>query len=551
MEKLRPLLTHMFWIVFGFAMILPTVGWWMDTAGVDAVTEAAIGANNTAFESVPSPDSPNASWEREMRKTRNVVLERDYKKYNRYLWETQRKEMDWPDSINAYMQDRPFEGEIDTSIRRNYRKEYFKELDAAWRVVDPLTNELPAGKVIFEPSNFSPQVGPGDWPMNPPDSQEMWEVQQDIWLLKALLSAIAKVNHEFENHLHAPINTILMIKLRGGNPAALKSLSTKKNAETAGAGLTDTNTPGRFGASGGFAGGSARSEESININLDQLFGPDTLQGKASGIASAAPGEDAGVFNAARGGGGRNRLRVRRYVDDEEGAPFKTRGFAVKVIMDHSRLPDLMTQLSNLEWPAEIVLVRQQIVNRDSLQAIGGGAGRQGIRGLGRRGAFMPRRVPLRAGAQRDDRNRNNDIADMKQAASAKMNLAVVTIAGKLTLFQPPPHEDEALAATDTVENGKQKTRETTDDTDAKAADSPEAAQNAADAPTEDPAATGSPASTPQPDSKAAQSKGADNLSNDSTPDNRVPAETNGPKPPATGTNKTDKSTTSPKDDRPE
>ena len=55
----------------------------------------------------------------------------------------------------------------------------------------------------------------------------------------------------------------------------------------------------------------------------------------------------------------------------------------------------------------------------------------------------------------------------------------------------------------------------------------------------------------QPDSEGTQGKGTNNPPSDGTPDNRALAETNGSKPPATGTNETDESTTSPKDDRPE
>lgn len=450
MEKLQPLIVHKYWVIFSAALLLPTVGWWIDTAGLDGRIDAAVERNDSALQTVPPPNSPNASWPQEVAEI-NASLEEAYRQHSRYLWEVQKGERKWPKNIRSDMADIAFEGEIPLGTREIYRKEYFKELGSMHRIVDARGEENPDGKVVFDIQTFSPRVTRSDWPTEPPDSKEMWEVQQDLWLLEALLRAVAEVNRDYDNIVLAPVKQISSIELRGGNPAAL--LQTTAEGETTdevegegvtiGAGLTRAVERSKA---------EARGQMEIDVDLTELFGPDTVlptpEAEDTAAVEAEPDPFAAAFDLET-----EETLLRRYVDDEPGAPFKTRAFKMKVILDHNRLPDLIIELANMKWPAEIVRVQQQILNPDDLKVVQGGGGRSGggngnavaqlrpnLLNPGNLGAI---RRPL-GGAAPVQRNETKPV----EAAMKKPSVVEAVIAGKLTIFQPPPPEEEVNLTAD-------------------------------------------------------------------------------------------------------
>jgi hypothetical protein len=58
-----------------------------------------------------------------------------------------------------------------------------------------------------------------------------------------------------------------------------------------------------------------------------------------------------------GDGGQEPKEPPRYVDDNEEEPYRTRGFKLKVLMDHRHISDFLVALSDSNWPVEIIRVQ--------------------------------------------------------------------------------------------------------------------------------------------------------------------------------------------------
>lgn len=488
MDKLKPILNQHYWIVFVAALGVSIAGWWMASSEISAATEKAEKAADAAFQGVPDGNSPNDKFPKAVQGV-NQTLAAQNKQHNAYLWEAQVGSHQWPNSIKRDMQGVPYRGEIPKPVRNLYRKSYFPQLNDTPQIVDAFPSN-PLGTVMFELDRFSPQVGPTDWQRDPPDSETMWNVQEDLWLLRALLTAVAETNRGYDSILQSPIKEIEEIVLRGGNPDAASA----GGGAGAGAGAGDAAAGPEAAGPGALAGGNGlgipglggkaggrNGNDGVELNLDEIFGPDALNngagaGPGAGPDAAGPAElpsalGPGAFGP--GGGGRNQKNVRRYVDDVEGAPFKTRGFYLQVVMEHTKLSELMVHLANLDWPVEILRVQIEMANPDQFTMVGGGnlpgegrGARAGLPGRGRAGRRNNRRRPGLGrlpefagdmgpggigadGRDRDAEENAKKLAEGQrryQAGMQKSTLAVVAIAGKFTIFQPPPKDDAATVA---------------------------------------------------------------------------------------------------------
>ncbi|MCA9113685.1 MAG: hypothetical protein KDA79_01270, partial [Planctomycetaceae bacterium] len=158
---------------------------------------------------------------------------------------------------------------------------------------------------------------------------------------------------------------------------------------------------------------------------------------------------------------------KRYVDDDENLPFRTRGFYLHVVIDHRRLPEFIANLSNMPWPTTILRVQQQSTNSTDgsasvmdLNGVGGpeaggsfgrpsSFGRPGRTG-GRPGpsAGAPLGGPMDPGfAGGAGEGSASEIARRKlEGAMADPYLTDVVIAGLMTIYKPPGEADPETEA---------------------------------------------------------------------------------------------------------
>ena len=63
MEKLQPLITHRFWVLFGLAILVPLVSWWLYNSDMVKTIDERTSTLNSEFETAGrGRNAPNQNW---------------------------------------------------------------------------------------------------------------------------------------------------------------------------------------------------------------------------------------------------------------------------------------------------------------------------------------------------------------------------------------------------------------------------------------------------------------------------------------------------------
>ncbi|QDT26853.1 hypothetical protein Enr10x_21640 [Gimesia panareensis] len=491
MDKLKPLITHKFWIILFIALILPVVGWSMATGSLAKEIDERKTAIDKAFTDAQiQPNPPNDTWSSALREI-NKQKENYIGTSKKFVWEKQKELFVWPPSIQAELdkQKTPYRGTINNVALNLYRSAYKFEVMRAHKVVNPFDMREGTGTVDLK-VQVLPHVPLSKWQTLPPTSEEMWNAQEDIWLTTSILEAIAKVNKGAANISEAPVRQITVLQLRGGTPGDDGSAPAGGGME----GMEGMDPEMMAGGGGMFGGGSGGSGGggmtagmeggkaggiSVDVDMDlvKIFGNDvdgSAGGGDGGMSGEMPAEDMGMVGGLGGGSGGmgGSQNLKRYYNEEEELPYKTRAFYLKATIQSSKLPDLLASLSSMPWPTKIVRVQRASMFDDNMSPIvsntGGGAMRGGMGGSG--GAesfnadsgfggndfgpaaggaggfgFEAETGGISGGLQPGAENRS-----LLDAALNDPELAVVTVAGLMTLYKPyvPPEGSEEAAQND-------------------------------------------------------------------------------------------------------
>lgn len=403
MEKLQPLIKHKFWIITGLALLLPFVGWWISTSAVaENIQQRWDKLQNTKV--TQAAGQPNQDYVTRLESVNGVLSTRqsglDLELYNK-----QKNLRTWPQYVANSVENKHYGDRIDTSTLRIYARNLQDEVIAMlddlprynW---DPTTN-AETGMVAVNLNDIPPVQK--KWSNgNPPTSQVMWETQEDVWLTRSILNAIKKVNNEAgaTKITDAPIRILFQLHFRGGSrPQETEGTGEGVPGGEGGGGPMEGGG-GPMGAPGGIPGGVVRPgfgrgmgegggelagggsgaagslsfDSAIQMNLDAVFGPDTIQatqGQGGGEGGGAPGSVVspvipGSPGLGAGEGSGNGQKVRRYVDDDPKLPYKTRGFYLEVYMLHDKLPDLQAALVSMPWPTELLMIHQVTDKEDDI-----------------------------------------------------------------------------------------------------------------------------------------------------------------------------------------
>lgn len=422
MEKLEPILKQKFWILLGIGMIMTITGWWMATGTLANTIKTRTDAVQNAFKRIPSGEIPNNTWSSQLA-SRNTEQQKAVNTTKAYLWDIQQQKMTWPEGIfpekmpDAMIAGKvAYRGDIPLSGREDYRLSYATDVRRVWEVVDPFKVVDGSGIVVF---GVNEKVLPQrTWGAIAPLPAEMWDAQEDLWLMESLLQSITSVNGgKGIQRNDASIHVLERLELFGGQPANQRKAGGGSPGGTAGPSMTTPGSAaggahgsamappgsGGFGGAGpgGGMGGMSGTGGLANIpplppvdfdRRDEVGDDGSGSGRAGGgggmggssMMSMGPagGHSAGppAGPGASGGGAAAANNVRRYVDDDAALPFKTRGFYMTLIMDHRKIPSLIAELSASEksgWPAEILRVQMVRLHDDD---VGSGAGSAGFGG---------------------------------------------------------------------------------------------------------------------------------------------------------------------------
>ncbi len=482
MEKLKLVLVYRFWILCTVSLLLPPIGWWMASGALVAEIEDRSNSLESTFKSIPpGSGAPNQHWIDEVARRNQLRVASNAESASR-LWQMQQALMVWPADIKDVMARCPYREKIaDFGAAQDvpdlYIHDYPNEIRKLWLTVDPLDDE--AGnladanskrKVKFELSDI-PRVPATKWQNLPPSWTEMWDVQEDIWLMKELLAAIARVNAGDFNITDSYIKQIEQIRLFGGDrivvqPAASGTAEGGGADAVAGGGgvqgpygggglgkgrgsMGDGRLSGQQGQSKGVSADFSLSEDFTNVVYAGGGKSDkksSRNGSVFGAKGPVAGMDANSADSKAGGDPNTPKKQERYVD-ELGVPYRTRGFYLKVVIDHRRVPDLLVELANAKWPVEFVRVQQTSQND---QGSGGD-----LMGSGNENAFAQRdpsggglqgKRPMGSAKKKDDKQTESErMQSLAKAALADPNLATVVVAGLMTIYDPPKVDEQTLA----------------------------------------------------------------------------------------------------------
>jgi len=394
MDKLQPLIKHRYWICFGLSVIFVLVGWWMASGAIATEIENGKKAVDGAFSKAKQgANDPNAKWV-EAANERNKLDKAAFTSASTELRERQQNARQWPESVRDEMRGIPYQGPITNQIsREKWASIYKDEIDSLLAIVKPFENGeglvvVTSDRITHKPFN--------SWKYGPPQSKEIWDAQEDIWLLRSLLTSIASVNGDATRITEASVREIQRLWLRGGDPAAtpasagaggmggmggmgggMSGMSEGTMSGTSGGMSMGGAMGGAMSGAGGGAGSASYPGKDFEGSsggdiLAEEFGADSsnssqgggdLGGGGGGGMMGSPPAGKGSFSSGMmgmmGGSGETSTgasaEVKRYVHEVEGS-YKTRAFLLDVMVRDDKLPELLAALTDSDFPVEIVRV---------------------------------------------------------------------------------------------------------------------------------------------------------------------------------------------------
>jgi len=414
MEKIKPFITHHFWILFVLVLILPLIGWMPAVSNLSQQTEAKVQQIEQAFSQIPSGEHANASWGTAL--DAKAVRAEEQNQDARYgLWKRQKAMMTWPTTIKKDLQPKVYREEISPIARNIYKNNYDVEVRNVWKKVDPFDYETGKGSVIF-PEEIMPRQEFGDLT---PSSEDLWDAQEDLWLAESLLKSIRRANSDATIITESLVRSVSVFELVGGEGEYPDAEPTgdmgDEYMDTEMMEFSDEGYEGEMG--GRWGGGAAVGAGTVSFDPSDEFG--TEQG--------------------------------RYIDYREGTVFKKRGFYMEAIIDHQRLPELLMTLTNGSWPVTITRVQMAQAN-----VTGSGVG--GSLMSGGRGGYDEEYDSSYYAEPGMSSNptlsgQSGNFSSLATAAQFGPQLATVAISGVIHIYNPPENleeiENNAAAAAQT------------------------------------------------------------------------------------------------------
>lgn len=466
MDKVKAVLVYKFWILFAIALILPTYGWWTATNTIKAATDSrktAVTGSFTSAETLKaaSPKNPNDDWTDGLKNINDMQADR-YRKAVAHLWELQQELKVWPAVVRRDISEVEPGGLIFSKTCFLYKGAFQEEVRKVYDILKPIDPETKQGVVSIDLNTIEsalnlsiPEGGQS------PDSDSIWTAQEDIWLMTAIMEALARVNENANatSVVDAPLKALEDVELRGGGKGqpgrAKKANRPKSNKKSRGSNR----------------GGDDDEEEELAAKQKKRRG---------GTRKAAYLVESGVSFSGDDEFGESNDEV-RYIDLKGPFPYKKRGFVVTVVVHQKRVPDLIAELTNMPFPTRIVRYQQEAMtdglpgNAKRSGAAGGrkqpasnrrsGGERKRSRGLSfggggddnfeelnwaEKGAINAQRSANRrmTAEQRAEQQRQTrrGTGGVENAALADPSLARVVIAGEMTIYDSPEGKRKAKKA---------------------------------------------------------------------------------------------------------
>ena len=367
MEKLQPVIRQIFWVCFGFAFLFLLVGWWSASSALSEKIATRKSEVDKAFSDAAQNVSaiPNSRWTDGAKKINEQHTDA-FQSSTADLWKKQLNARVYPKQIRSELDQLRFQSTInDKALRERFAQLYESYFERQLKVIKPFIDG--EGLVDITGLQITKETA-SKWTTVRPTSKEIWNAQEDIWLIKSLLDAIAEVNGDADRIDKAPLRALSLLKLRGGDREATPGAAGGGGFGGGGGGYEGGSggMPEMFGSGGessmGGGGGSdpwKAFEGSLSADLlTEEFGADASSGGMSGFGSGDM-EGSISFGSADSSAtedGDADSSESRYVDNDADLPYRTRAFILNVKIIQTEIPALLAALTNSKFPVEIVRV---------------------------------------------------------------------------------------------------------------------------------------------------------------------------------------------------
>lgn len=393
MDKLQPIIRHHFWILFVIALILPPIAWSMTSGSLNEQTQARIDELDQTFGGVAQgTGAPNGDWSNAVTQLVNVRKESNRRAWNR-LWDVQKTLQIWPSTVRPYMEKCPYRGtpadvpdadpavaaRVMAAVPNLFRGDYEREIERVWRIPEPIDEQagLKAAadapqKVLF-PSTVLPRVPRAKWQAAQPTWKEMWNAQEDLWLMSELLKAIQRTNADAGSIADANVRQIRRIQLFGGERAAAGSSG--GTAGSAGSmsggdpsGMSMSGMGGGFGRPAASTGAPKPADFPLSEEYTVKDAPAGGGGAAGGAYASMMGSGSmsnptdGATGGAAASGSDPQADENRYIKGEWA--YRTRGFKLQLTVHQMYVPTLISELLKSQFPLEVIRIQQSAINPD-------------------------------------------------------------------------------------------------------------------------------------------------------------------------------------------
>jgi hypothetical protein len=370
MDQLKLALEHKFWILAGLAILLPPIGWWAATDNLKTETTSRTKTIEGYDKRIPDPKgAPNEKWidgakqiDREL--TVSVAQSQEH------LFDHQTSEMTFPQVVQEALDQckvryhgdgGPTQGFLDA--KNFFAHSYAEDWKNVVNLIRPFNMSTGEGLVLISDDPTGQEAMPitrhgevAQWRQSLVfTSTQMWEVQEDIWFLRSLMQAIARVNQGATEIGNARIRKLNEVRLRGGD---LTDLASRKSGKSTSNNPNGGATPQSGGMRVSFGGvrGSGSSQES-SYKPPKAFDPDDIFGDDGGKSTQ-------IDTRSKRDRDVNVFVTKRWAD--QNAKWRKRGFVLRLVMDEREIPKLLTSLSESAFPVEIRHVEHSVY--DSMTA---------------------------------------------------------------------------------------------------------------------------------------------------------------------------------------
>ena len=393
MDKIRPVLKQIFWVMTGLVVLMLVYGWRSASVALDeriAEDRKLLDTNKKAASAGKS--APNAQWTLAAKRL-NEIYREEFSGAERELHAGQLSMREFPDGPGGKdLAQIPFMKRVtERAVRAQFRDQLYREhLLKQIKILDPFIVQDNRGLIVVDPQEI-PQADQSQWRVREPTSGEIWNALEDLWLLRSLFESIANVNDGSERLGTSPVRQLVSLRFRGGNPDfdGTSSASAASGVVVPAFG----GISGVFGVAGEPAAPAASTAGSTNpaVTYAGSFDADLLTEEFGAVGAAAGGGPSagraaagtfgggaatfggsgafgvpapGLLPAAPAAGGTNAETSDDEIDQSQfksryvhhAAEYRTRAFQLHVRVVQDDIPALLAELTNSSFPVEILRV---------------------------------------------------------------------------------------------------------------------------------------------------------------------------------------------------